>query len=130
MSHIAPGAAAPSLADPIFAALDALRSANAEHAAALHALSDRDEREGLPHDEEWPEWKRWVTTLDQETEAKYAVCAMVPTTAAGAVAFVRFLASDMIFDEVEFGYYGAEEATRQALSNLDHVLTRLAAGAV
>jgi hypothetical protein len=119
----------PRLADPVFAVLDVLRLVKAEHVAALHALSDREEREGLLRDE-WPEWERFCTTSKREQEAKYDACAVVPTTAAGIVAFVRFLASDMIFDEVEFGYYGAEDATRQALSNLDHVLTRLAASAL
>lgn len=117
-------------ADPIFAALDAWRSAKAERAAAQKVVDWDSSPEEDGDGRRRPEWTRYDHAIDREFEAKYAVCNVTPTTAAGAAAFVRFLTGEMIFEEVEFGYHGAEDATRQALSNLDHLLTRLAAGAV
>lgn len=109
--------------DPIFAALNALRLAKAERAVATDAVDWK-----TPINESRTiEWKRYENAIDGHFKARRAVCAVMPTTTAGAAALVRFLAGEMIFEEVEFGYHGAEEATRQALSNLDDILTRLAA---
>jgi hypothetical protein len=113
-------------ADPIFAALDAWRSAKEEHDAAFRAVDWNDEDRSGPAG---PGWEGYDAAIAREEQARYAVCRVTPTTALGAAAFARFLAGAILFDEVEFGYYGAEEAAKQALGNLDRGLTDIAARA-
>lgn len=115
-------------ADPIFAALDAWHSATATREAAEEASFDGSP-EALAEDHSRPPWSVYDAAIDRQFEARYAVCEVVPTTAAGAAALVRFLAAEL-FDEVDYGSEAEEEAAKEALANLDHVLTRLAAGVV
>src|ERR1700722_8401264 len=121
---IAGSSAARGLTDPIFAALDAWRSAKAERTAAQQVAGD-----DCQTAEEWrsPEWQRYEHAIDREFEAKYAVCEVVPTTAAGAAALVRFLAAELMFDEVDYGSNAAEESAKEALANLDRMLSEISA---
>jgi hypothetical protein len=113
-------------ADPIFAALDAWHSAKATREAAEQAV-DSGSPEALAEDHSRPPWSVYDAAIDSQFAAKYAVCEVVPTTAAGAAALVRFLAAEM-FDEVTYGSDAAEEAAKEALANLDRALTKNSAG--
>jgi hypothetical protein len=113
-------------ADPIFAALDAWHSAKATREPAEQAV-DSGSPEALAEDHSRPPWSVYDAAIDSQFEAKYAVCEVMPTTAAGAAALVRFLAAELMFDEVAYGSDAAEEAAKEALANLDRILTKISA---
>jgi hypothetical protein len=113
-------------ADPIFAALDAWHSAKATREAAEQAV-DSGTPEALAEDHSRPPWSVYDAAVDSQFEAKYAVCEVVPTTAAGAAALVRFLAAEL-FDEVDYGSDAIKETAKEALANLDRILTKISAG--
>jgi hypothetical protein len=135
---IAASVGASAAADPIFAALEAWRSAKAETRVAQQVVETWEERESDIIDWNSAESQAWDSAWGRELKLKYAVCKVAPTTAAGAAALVSFLSNELMFDEVTFGYDDEldpndrqqENAVRSALSNLRQVLTGLAGGAV
>jgi hypothetical protein len=84
-----PGAAA-FPADPIFAAIDAKRAADAAHGAACDALSEAEDRYGVASDEAEEVFERGGAACHTAYEAGWALATTQPTTLAGVLAVLRF----------------------------------------